>query len=270
MTDLPIRIKLRVSKDEAQDLNRVALWEKESANTVIELGSRFDNNKDLPKNDGRKIFYTLYASGLCGKWGNGDGMSFPDMKIDYEEYTEAMQGADADDVLFVLITNHVLPEIYRVTGTLPEIYVLGSSHNPVRSRDYDENTMPPEWEDIEVNITLDDLRGAAKQVREDITLIKDSTMVNPEDITEPLKVAIVSSAHLSAEVENMFISQELPFQVQRSEDAWSMNVTGERPDTNNPVFKTLNKCWDAAIDQGCRFLCFRPNAPILEGVDTYR
>ena len=115
---------------------------------------------------GLKVFDTLNASDLCSKFGFGEGESFPNMKVSDKDYMDAMQGASSAEVLFILVKKHLLPEIERVTGLLPKIYLIDAFRNPVRAEDYERDTMPPEWESIEVTVLLDDLRAAAKEVRE--------------------------------------------------------------------------------------------------------
>lgn len=112
---------------------------------------------------------TLSADCLWSKFGFGDGAPFRSTTASHDDLAEAMGDVEACDILIVLVRRYLIPEIARVTGATPETRIIHGHHNPIRIVGYETGTPPEGWEDIEVGITLEDIRSAAAEVRSQST-----------------------------------------------------------------------------------------------------
>lgn len=107
---------------------------------------------------------TLSAECLWSKFGFGDGAPFRSTRASDDDLREAMGDVEASDILVVLVRRYLVPEIARVTGTAPETRIVHGHHNPIRIVGYEIGEVPEGWQDIEVGITLEDIRSAAAEI----------------------------------------------------------------------------------------------------------
>lgn len=114
-----------------------------------------------------RLTLTLQAECLFSKWGFGDGGQVGEWLMDHDLVSvERYMALDDNAVLVDLVKSHLLPAL-DAAGFLYSVYVLETSHNPIRvnrwgSKDWDDHTIdaPIEVMGMCVDVSINEVMEA--------------------------------------------------------------------------------------------------------------